>query len=203
MHNFSKVKRRTALLLLGAAVIAALSGGLIWATHSESAAPGRRTIQGNYSVDGAKEFARFPLYYAGDSVGGYALTAVEHDTHPAETISFLYGDCTPPTNSEGQYDGGCSPPVSIQVWPACFRNPSLYGEPGTPTPENTTMRGVRAAYFVGGNRLELQTGTSTVFIFANSPASIASALRGLNNSVSTEVDLPVPAAGALTGDLTC
>jgi hypothetical protein len=184
-------------------MIAALAGGLVWATHSDSAGPYLAPIQGNYSVDKAKAFTTFPIYYAGDSVKGYPLTAVLHDTHPAEAISFIYGDCTPPMDSEGHYDGGCGPPVQVQVWTACFRNPSLYSGPSSPTPDSTTVRGVPAAYFEGGNRLEIQTGTSTVVIFADSPASIASALRGLNNNVPAGVDLPAPATGAMTGDLKC
>jgi hypothetical protein len=195
--------RTRVVLLLATALIAALAGGLFWATHSESGTPHLAPIQSNYSVEKAKAFTRFPIYYAGDSVTGYALTAVEHDSHPAEAISFLYGDCTPPMDSKGHYDGGCALPVEVQVWTACFRNPSLYGGQGSPTPNETTVRGVPAAYYEGGRRLEIQTGTSTVVIFADSPATIAAALRGVNNSVPTEVDLPAPAAGAMTGDLKC
>jgi hypothetical protein len=204
-HQEAKVKRRTAmLLLLAAALVAALAGGLVWATHSDSAAPSLAPIKSNYSVDEAKGFLRFPLYYAGDSVNGHPLTAVEHDTHPAEVISFLYGDCTPPRAPDGSYDGGCALPVEVQVWPACFRNPTLYGgAPGSPVPVNTTVRGVPAAFFEGGNRLEIQTGTSTVVIFADSPATVAGALRGVNNDVPTRVDLPAPAAGSMTGELKC
>jgi hypothetical protein len=185
-------------------MIAALGGGLGCATHSDSAAPNLAPSQSNYSVDEAKGFARFPLYNAGESVNGYPLVAVLHDTHPTEVISFIYGDCTPPRASNGSYDGGCGPPVDVQVWPACFRNPTLYdGTQGSPTPDNTTVRGVPAAYYEGGARLEIQTGTSTVVIFADSPATVADALRGVNNDVPTGVDLPAPAAGAMTGDLKC
>jgi hypothetical protein len=194
------VKRRAGiLLLLAMAMIAALAGGLVWATHSDSAAPSLAPMQSNYSVAEAQKFTKFPIYYAGDSVNGYPLTAVEHDRNPTDTISFIYGDCTPPMDSEGHYDGGCPPPVEVQVWTACFRNPSLNGGPGSPTPDNTTVRGVPAAYFERGNRLEIQTGTSTVVIFADSPATIADALRGVNNNVTTGVDLPVPAAGGDDG----
>jgi hypothetical protein len=77
-------------------MVAALAGGLVWATHSESAAPALAPIQSNYSVDEAKGFTQFPLYYAGDTVNGHRLTALEHDTHPRDVVSFLYGDCTPP-----------------------------------------------------------------------------------------------------------
>ena len=60
-----------------------------------------------------------------------------------------------------------------------------------------------AAYYVGGSQLKLQTGTSTVVIFADSPQTVAMALRGVNNDVATWDALPRPAAGAMTGDLKC
>jgi hypothetical protein len=63
--------------------------------------------------------------------------------------------------------------------------PDARGTPGSPTADETTVRGVPAAYFEGGNRLEIQTGTSTVVIFANHPATVADALRGVNNDVPT------------------
>jgi hypothetical protein len=52
------------------------------------------------------------------------------------------------------------------------------------------VRGRPAAYIEAGNRLEIQTGASTVVIFANHPAAVADALRGVNNDVPTGVDLP-------------
>jgi hypothetical protein len=62
---------------------------------------------------------------------------------------------------------------------------------------------VPAASFEGGNRLEIQTGSSTVVIFANHPATVADVLRGVNNSVPPRVDLPAPGAGAATDDMKC
>ena len=197
------MKRRPALLLLAAAaVIAALVGVLVWATHSESAARDFAPIQSNYSVNEAKAFTRFPVYYAGEAVNGHTLTAVELDTQ-SDSVTFIYGDCKNPAWDEPFGEGGCAPPVQVQVWSACPRNPSLYGGPGSPTPDNTTVRGVPAAYYVGGSQLELQTGTSTVVIFADSPQTVAMALRGVNNDVATGDALPRPAAGAMTGDLKC
>lgn len=196
------VNRRVLVIAL-VVIAAALAGGLVWATQSESAGSEVAPIQSNYSVEKAQGFTRFPIYYAGNSVSGYPLTGVLHDSHPAEVISFVYGDCTPPRDSEGHYDGGCALPVEVQVWPACYRNPGLYSGPSSPTPDETTVRGVPAAFYEGGNRLEIQTGTSTVVIFANSPATVADALRGVNNNVPTGADLPAPAAAAMTGDLKC
>jgi hypothetical protein len=37
-------------------------------------------------------------------------------------VTFIYGTCDP---SGGE--GGCAPPLEVQVWSACARNPSMYG----------------------------------------------------------------------------
>lgn len=75
----------------------------------------------------------------------------------------------------------------------------------SPVGEKTTARGVPAAVYENGSRLEIQTDTSTVVIFANQSLTmkVADALRGVNNSIPANVSLPPPAAGAMTGKLKC
>jgi hypothetical protein len=68
------------------------------------------------------------------------------------------------------------------------------------------VRGVPAAYYEDGRRLEIQTGTSTVVIFGRKQAevvTVADALRGRNVPVRARDNLPAPAAGALDGSLRC
>lgn len=193
------MRRRTGLLLLAAITVAvALAGGLVWATHSDSAEAPNASVRGNYSVAAAEDFTKFPLYNAGYNMGGLPLVAVLNESG---VVSFIYGDCAPP---EGSDEGSCAPPMEVQVWNACARNPSFYTQDMlNPTPDKTTVRGVPAAYFEGGNRLEIQTGRSTVVIFGDNPGAVASELRGVNNSVPAHVDLPAPAAGAMTGKIKC
>jgi hypothetical protein len=66
---------------------------------------------------------------------------------------------------------------------------------GQPAAGRHDGAGVPAAYFEGGNRLEIQTGNSTVVIFANRPATVAHALRGVNSNFPPGVDLPAPGLG--------
>jgi len=146
-------------------------------------------------------FADFPLYDAGDQVDGLPLTAVLRRDGTAEFVSFVYGDCA------ARDDEGCAPPVEVQVWPACRRNLDLYasGRPGTPVPERTTARGVPAAFLDDGTRLELQTGRSTVVVFADSRARVlrvVSALRPVGERALSG-PLPPPAPGAVQGTLPC
>jgi hypothetical protein len=118
----------------------------------------------------------------------------------------VYGSCTPTA------DSGCAPPIQIQVWRACERNVSLYtrypGPDGPVSFTRTTIRGVPAAIFDDGYRIELYTGNDTIVIFADTPArarAAAEALQGTVHGASRTAgeDLPAPAPGALSGTATC
>ncbi|MGH3031467.1 MAG: hypothetical protein ACRDNE_12045 [Gaiellaceae bacterium] len=118
-------------------------------------------------------------------------------------MTFIYGDC------EAESDAGCAPPLQVQVWRACERNlPSYSRTPaGDPLPhEKVRVRGVPAAFFEGGGRLELYTGDVSVVLFGEGRDQLlraAGALRGANVEIASEVDLPPPADGALEGRLRC
>jgi hypothetical protein len=157
---------------------------------------GTRAV-GNYSLEQARVFEDFPLYSSGEAHGDLPLTAVERrfDDSPdapvrANYVDFIYGTCEPP---EGE--GGCAPPLSVQVWAACERNPMVYG-PEVAREGPLDVRGVPAYFFEGGRRLELSTGTATVVIFAASrdeALAAANALEGVNNELTADAPLPPPA----------
>src|SRR3989304_3179942 len=103
--------------------------------------------------------------------------------------SFVYGDCV------AADDTGCAPPAEIQVWPACRRALALYDAqaPGGPVAGRVGVRGVPAASLDDGRRLEIQTGRSTVVVFADSrarAARIAGALRPVNLAGPPTASLP-------------
>jgi hypothetical protein len=175
-------------------------------------------LKGNSSLEEARAFRAFPVYYAGETVAGFPLTAVNREpvTAPPGTpvapklrragdvssFDFAYGSCSMPSAGKG-----CSLPLSIQVWPACARYPALYNSNGFggPVPKKTRIRGVPAAYFEGGYRLEIQTGASTIVIFgarSRMRAAVA-ALEALNMNVGPGQRLPPPPPGALDGSLAC
>ena len=83
-------------------------------------------LKGNFTLEKAKSFARYQLYYAGRRVAGLPLTSVDryfHDgKHDPETdfFSLTYGDCTPPPATEPYGESPtCALPLEIQVKPAC------------------------------------------------------------------------------------
>ena len=175
--------------------------GLVLALLSLGSSPAWPRASGRpFDLERAWGFAEYPLYAAGDRVDGLPLTAVLRRDDTADFVSFVYGDCV------ARDDQGCAPPVEIQVWPACKRNLGLYTSPvpGTPVPQRRTVRGVPAA-FVDDDRLELQTGSSTVVVFAGSRARllrVAAALRPLG-ARSASPPLPAPEAGEVAGTFRC
>ncbi len=162
----------------------------------------RREPTSSITLEQARAFDEFPLYSAGERVDGLPLAAILWRDDTASYVSLVYGDCTPGD------DAGCAPPAEIQVWPACRRNLALYDvvHPAAPVVERTTIREVPAAFLDDGTRLEIQTGSSTVVIFADSRTRalrIAAALRAVDGYVAAGEPLPPPAPGAPDGSLVC
>ena len=188
-----------ALLLVTGVLVAATLGYLGGSTTVHP--------KGNFSVSEAKSYRGFPVFYPGESIDGHRLSAVSRDPlgpmrKNQESVLFSYGTCEIAAGQEG----GCSLPVSVSNEPACSRNLSMYSGPPSPTPRPTRVRGTTTAFFEGGSRLEIQTGTTTVVIFAFSKRkalSVAEHLRGLNVAVSAGDRLPPPAPGAVEGTLRC
>jgi len=116
----------------------------------------------------------------------------------------IYGTC------KATSEMGCSPPLSIQTWPACERSPADYtmaGETLQPT-ETLKVRGAPARFY-GDNRLELSTTDLTVVLFGDSRELLLKAAEALRTTSDSpkQVDpgelLPEPVAGSEDGMLPC
>ena len=187
--------------LLAAAIALALALTL---SRSVSAGADAGDIASGVSIgmEQVRRFDEFPLYSAGERVEGLPLLAVLRREDTASYVSFIYGDCA------AEDESGCAPPAEIQVWPACQRHLALYDSisDGGVVPERIAMRGVPAALFDDGTRLELQTGSSTVVIFTGSRARslrMAAALRAVDGSVASGRPLPQPERDEAGGALDC
>jgi hypothetical protein len=114
--------------------------------------------------------------------------------------TFIYGDCTPPPS-----EGGCAPPLEVQVWSACVRSVSpikvrkhhLY-----------EFRGAKATG--GGGRyevspMEIFTGRTTIIVFGNEKPLVKTAARGLRevHEAQAASRLPPPAPDSLKEELPC
>jgi hypothetical protein len=69
--------------------------------------------EGDPDVDAARGFDRYPLYWVGERFEEWELEHVELDR--AGFSTFVYGTC----EIDAGTDGGCPPPLQIQVQPLC------------------------------------------------------------------------------------
>jgi hypothetical protein len=201
------MRRTAAILLVGVIATTACSGS---AGPAPTSPGSTRTAAIAPRLGPARSFREYALYWLGHTYGRLPLTGVTmtrvdipnaaHSrilrTH-SHAVDFSYGDCAAGTGD----DGGCSPPLEIQNWPACGRNAALYG---IPLPLPVHIRGAPAHHF--GDRVEIWTGTTDIVIFGKHAARVAGALRsanGLGPDIGRGDRLPGPAPGAVEGRLRC
>jgi len=199
-----------ALLVVVAAVVAIVAARAAVGAQPVDP-PGLDRAHSDLPPAAARAFGAFPLYSLGDSFESLPLQAItRRDDAPApgehvraDYVGFIYGDCV------ASDENGCPPPIEVQVWPACERSFADYSltPAGDQLPyEPAIVRGVPAAWFEDGLRLELYSGDVTIVIFGLDRPQIgraASALRGLNAAASRARMLPPPVAGATAGTLAC
>jgi hypothetical protein len=109
--------------------------------------------------------------------------------------SVIYGDC------QATADHGCAPPVEIQTYPACERNPSSYRltPEGDAVPhQDARVAGFPAAWFEDGRRLEVYLKDATIVIFGENRGQLTRAAAQLHreqsNPNTAQVSCPAPAA---------
>jgi hypothetical protein len=195
-----------ALLMSANASIATMPAG--------HAAAARRTHVNSRRFVGAGCAAHMPIppiaYELGRSFDG--LVARHHDyvCNPAVNphlvvsgpsiavgyVSTTYGTCD-------ASQAGCAPPLDIQNWPECARNPNSYKpNPGVrlePEEEQLSnelnpverIRMSRAPWipalsFEAGTRIELFGGRTTVVVFANAPKLARDAAEALAGAIARE-----------------
>lgn len=148
--------------------------------------------EGNSTLEAARAFRGFPLYFAGPEVAGLGLAAVQRTdrTSPAPHVqfSFFYGGCELPDS-----EGGCSVPLQILVWPECYRYETRYSIPAR---ERTSLRGVPGRISDEPRRLELYPSGSTIVVNGFGLSSkdellrVGRRLRGVNVPLTTGAALP-------------
>lgn len=197
-------------------------------------------VKGNFLIGEAlvctamTELLTFAAYHVGPVFEGLPLTDILRQCEspadldsaeralgatPVNFIDFIYGDCAPASDPD---DSSCDLPLQIQSWPACMRSRASYSsEPGVRYPrEETTVRGVPAAWFDDRGRLEIYTDRTTVVIFGTDVAQMLRAADGMllfplnqppgsvptlppTGSLTPGGPLAPPADGPLEGLLPC
>jgi hypothetical protein len=67
-------------------------------------------------VESARQFKRFPLYWAGETFEGLDVSVIDGLYDGTERISIIYGSCEP----SGTFEPSCQAPLSIQITRLCF-----------------------------------------------------------------------------------
>src|SRR5262245_20831695 len=125
-------------------------------------------------LDGLRDKAGPPMYFAGESFGGLPLTEAQSWDSDAGEAFFAYGTCEPP---EGE--GGCPVPAGMQHF--AFRRSDWDRAEGCS--RLRSLRGVPTARHDG---LVLFTGSIVVKVYARDAAEdrrVVAELRGLNNAL--------------------
>ncbi len=179
-------ERVLALALIGAAIIFAACGGgrgLDPKTHVERTAP----RVGAWTIEEARDFKEFTVYWVGEEFGGLALNTVYRLStpevlYPQNAVIFIYGTCKP---AGGLADGGCEPPLQIHSEPCSYGRPD--GEP-------LEVRGNADARRDVEGDIGLRTGDVVLRLFGQDDlvASAAEALVSLNGLGPTSASEPLP-----------
>jgi hypothetical protein len=139
------------------------------------------------ALEELRERPRPGPYFVGETFEGLPLTHVSESHAP---LTFAYGDCEPPPD-----EGGCAPPLEVQVWPIERRPPGIISS--MIECRKVTVRGVPGAFF--GSDLDLYVGDQTVVVFADSQGRAlraAEALRPVDANGVSSTDLPAPTIDA-------
>ncbi len=132
-----------------------------------------------WTIDDARQFTEFPLYWLGESYEGLPLTKIiryRYDPEPPippieaeNSVTFIYGSCTPGPES------GCAPPLSIRVEPYCMKPPERIAPAVRGTPFE--VRGAVAEQISGD--LRIWAGEVSVKVFTEGAASQVEAVEKL------------------------
>ena len=190
--------RFVAALLAPGALVVGLGAGLT--ASGDAGQPRDRARHASVpAIDGLKPCRAggapgFAHYFAGLDFEGLPLTAamrncdapVQGEAGPGRSndVDYVYGDCDVIDNPD--HDGGCLFPLEVRTSPACEDNLSLYYRypqlSGKPVPfKRTEIRGVPAASFEQGRRLELYTGDATVRVMGDDPDQVRRAALDLRS----------------------
>lgn len=122
--------------------------------QTESADPNAVAGNSNMSVEEAREFSEFPLYWLGEMYEDLELTTL---LRVKNVVTFLYGKCVI------RGDGGCPAPFQVIIRPLCLSRPGT-AHPMVHAGELFTLRGALAQEYTDGH-LQLGIGAVSVTLF--------------------------------------
>jgi hypothetical protein len=156
---------------------------------------------GGPDLDAARSFDRFPLYWVGERFEKWKLEHVS--LGPGRFVDLIYGTCEVPSGT----DGGCPPPLEIQIQPLCAH---LAVVARAPIWRRRHVRG--APVGVSDSAPVLFTDRVQVKVYRGQGSDPGLSMRALNalrslNSVEPVLDetdpIPGPQLGVLAGTRPC
>jgi hypothetical protein len=183
--------KRMVYAVIGLGLLALLLGGIVWAVVGRG--DGTTPVTASppvWSVEDAREFEGFPVYWLGESFQGLPLVAVQRIDYPGafpgkpyddprNEVAFLYGDCT---IAPGQ--SSCPVPLIIATRPYCEVPPEVVVGVWTGSLEE-----IRGALVHRMGRSQMQVWTSNVSISINTTEE-GLLDRALQNLVRLNGDKP-------------
>jgi hypothetical protein len=146
---------------------------------------------GDMTVDQAKAFAGFTLYWLGDTYQGLPLTKIHHD-EPTD-VRFIYGTCTTEDPS-----GSCNLPLELIEQPNCAVVPDMIATEAKQS-SMFKIRGADALAVSGG--IVLWTADVSITIFNDTDD--ASVERLAAQSLMPINGQNIPSSAPLPATITC
>jgi len=176
--------KRTVYAVVGLGLLALLLGGIVWAVVGRGNGTTPATAGPEvWSVEDARKFEGFPVYWLGESFQGLPLVAVQRMADPGRwpgeiyndprnEVRFIYGDCTIPPG-----ETGCPMPLSIHTRPYCEVPPEVVlGPEKTGPPE--VIRGAMV-HRMGKSSMQVWTSNVTISIATTEEGLLDEAVRNL------------------------
>ena len=194
-------RKRILYAVIGFGLLALLVGGIVWAVvgRGDGTTPATAGPQ-VWSVEDARKFEGFPVYWLGESFQGLPLVAVQRIEDPGafpgrpyndprNEVAFLYGDCTIAPG-----ESSCPVPLDIVIRPYCEVPPEVVADAvKTGPPEE--IRGA-VVQRMGRSHMQLWTSNVTIGIDATDEALVDEAVRNLVRLNGDKPSSPEEALGA-------
>jgi hypothetical protein len=176
--------KRMVSAVIGLGLLALLLGGIVWAVVGRGGGTTSVTASPQvWSVEDAREFEGFPVYWLGESFQGLPLVAVHRMDYPGRwpgeiynvpwhEVSFDYGDCTIAPG-----ESSCPVPLTIAIRPYCEVPPEIVADAVKIGPAEE-IRGA-VAQRTGTSQVRLWTSNVSIGIHATDSATADAAAQNL------------------------
>jgi hypothetical protein len=176
--------KRMVYAVLGLGLLALLLGGIVWAVGGRGGGTTSVTASPQvWSIEDARGFKGFPVYWLGESFQGLPLVAVHRMdypgafpgkpyNHPWHEVSLDYGDCTIPPG-----ETSCPVPLTIAIRPYCEVPPEIVADAVKTGPPEEIREAM--AQRTGRSQMRVWTSNVSIGIHATDEALVDEAVRNL------------------------